>query len=109
MDKRVATLGTISLSQSQVLVMAKEVDAYAEELHTRQLNLAGPFTFVAADVLVLKVREGGRGVPVHAPGRHPHQRPRAPRGPRRLSHTTSANGDGWPSFFGDLTSRTGLG
>ena len=27
---------------------------------------AGPYTFVAADALVLKVREGGRTVNVHA-------------------------------------------
>ncbi len=32
----------------------------------RSLSEAGPFTFVAADALVLKVREAGRVVPVHA-------------------------------------------
>mgnify|MGYP006201096811 CR=1 FL=1 len=31
-----------------------------------RLDDAGPFTFVAADALVLKVREGGRVVGVHA-------------------------------------------
>jgi putative transposase len=46
--------------------MAKELDAHVEESRTRRLDDAGPFTFVAADALVLKVREGGRVVPVHA-------------------------------------------
>jgi len=53
MDRLVETLGITSLSKSQVSVMAKELDA-------------GPYTFVAADALVLKVREGGRVVNVHA-------------------------------------------
>jgi hypothetical protein len=39
----------------------------AEVCWTRQLD-AGPFTFMAADALLLKVRERSRGVPVH-PGR----------------------------------------
>ena len=36
-----------------------------EAFRTRPLD-AGPYTFVAADDLVLKVREGGRVVNVHA-------------------------------------------
>ena len=36
-----------------------------EDFRTRPLD-AGPYTFVAADALVLKVREGGRVVNVHA-------------------------------------------
>ena len=36
-----------------------------EDFRTRPLD-AGPYTFVAADALVLKVREGGRVVGVHA-------------------------------------------
>ena len=35
------------------------------EFRTRRLEDAGPSTFVAADALVLKVREDGRVVPVH--------------------------------------------
>jgi len=46
--------------------MAKDLDAHVEEFRTRRLEDAGPFTFVAADALVLKVREGGRVVAVHA-------------------------------------------
>lgn len=66
MDKLVASLGITSLSKSQVSEMAKELDAHVEQFRTRSLAEAGPFTFVAADALVLKVREGGRVVPVHA-------------------------------------------
>ena len=36
-----------------------------EDFRTRPLD-AGPYTFLAADALVLKVREGGRVVNVHA-------------------------------------------
>lgn len=56
MDKLV-TLGITSLSKSQVSVMAKELDAAVEAFRTRPLD-AGPYTFVAADALVLKVRDG---------------------------------------------------
>jgi len=65
MDKLVDTLGITSLSKSQVSVMAKELDTAVEAFRTRPLD-AGPYTFVAADALVLKVREGGRVVNVHA-------------------------------------------
>ena len=63
MDKLVQSLGVTSLSKSQVCEMARELDAHVEEFRTRPLDDAGPFTFVAADALVLKVREGGRVVP----------------------------------------------
>ena len=66
MDKLVQTLGITGLSKSQVSVMARELDEHVEQFRTRRLEEAGPFTFVAADALVLKVREGGRVVPVHA-------------------------------------------
>ena len=65
MDKLVETLGITSLSKSQVCVMAKELDVAVDAFRTRPLD-AGPYTFVAADALVLKVREGGRAVNVHA-------------------------------------------
>ena len=70
MDKLVQSLGVTSLSKSQVSEMARELDAHVEQFRTRRLDGehggGGPFTFVAADALVLKVREGGRVVPVHA-------------------------------------------
>src|SRR3954471_4890359 len=65
MEKLVETLGITRLSKSQVSVMAKELDEHVESFRTRPLD-AGPYTFVAADALVLKVREGGRVVNVHA-------------------------------------------
>src|SRR3954470_2190464 len=62
MDKLVQSLGITTLSKSQVSEMAKDLDAHVEEFRTRRLEDAGPFAFVAADALVLKVREQGRVV-----------------------------------------------
>lgn len=104
MDKLVQTLGITGLSKSQVSVMAKELDEHVEEFRTRRLEEAGPFTFVAADALVLKVREGGRVVPVHvlvATGVNAD-------GHREIlgvQVTTSEDGAGWLAFFRDLTAR----
>jgi len=65
MERLVETLGITRLSKSQVSVMARELDEAVEAFRTRPLD-AGPYTFVAADALVLKVREGGRVVGMHA-------------------------------------------
>ena len=65
MDKLVQALGITGLSRSQVSVMATELDEHVQQFRTRRLEQTGPYTFVAADALVLKVREGGRVVPVH--------------------------------------------
>jgi len=89
MDKLVQSLGITTLSKSQVSVMAKELDAHVEEFRTRRLEDAGPFTFVAADALVLKVGEGGRVVGVHclvATGVNAAPSARPPRGPRHPGH-----------------------
>ncbi len=65
---------------------------------------AGPYTFVAADALVLKVREGGRTVDLHAlvaTGVNAE-------GYREILvvHVTSVeDGAGWVGFFRDLTAR----
>ena len=104
MDKLVQSLGITTLSKSQVSEMAKELDAHVEEFRTRSLAEAGPFTFVAADALVLKVREGGRVAPVHA---------LVATGVNADGHreilgiqvTTSEDGAGWLGFFRDLTAR----
>ena len=64
MERLVESLAVTSLSKSQVSVMAKELDEAVEAFRTRPLD-AGPYTFVAADALVLKVREDGRVVGVH--------------------------------------------
>lgn len=65
MERLVETLGIIRLSRSQVSAMAKDPRRHVEAFRTRPLD-AGPYTFVAAEALVLKVREGGRKVNVHA-------------------------------------------
>ena len=65
MEKLVESLGITRLSRSQVSEMARDLDEQVEAFRTRPLD-AGPYTFVAADALVLKVREGGRVVNVHA-------------------------------------------
>jgi putative transposase len=70
MDKFVESLGITRLSKSQVSVMARDLDEHVASFRTRPLD-AGPYTFVAADALVLKVREGGRVVNVHAPASTP--------------------------------------
>ena len=44
---------------------ARDLDELVRDFRERPLD-AGPYTFVAADALVLKVREGGRIVNVHA-------------------------------------------
>jgi transposase-like protein len=64
MEKLVEQLGINRLSKSQVSVMAKELDEHVESFRTRPLD-AGPYTFVAADALTMKVREGGRVVNNH--------------------------------------------
>jgi transposase-like protein len=99
----VATLGITRLSKSQVSEMARDLDAQVEAFRTRPLD-AGPYTFVAADALVLKVREAGRIVNVHAllaTGVNAD-------GYREILglHVTSAeDGAGWLAFFRDLAAR----
>jgi len=104
MDKLVQSLGITTLSKSQVSEMAKDLDAHVEQFRTRSLSDTGPFTFLAADALVLKVREGGRVVAVHA---------LVATGVNADGHreilglhvTTSEDGAGWLAFFRDLVAR----
>jgi transposase-like protein len=103
MEKLVETLGITRLSKSQVSVMAKELDAQVESFRTRPLD-AGPYTFIAADALVLKVREGGRVVNVHAllatgVNADGHREILG------LQVTSGEDGAGWLAFFRDLTAR----
>src|SRR5438552_7728154 len=103
MEKLVETLGITRLSKSQVSEMAKDLDEQVEAFRTRPLD-GGPYTFVAADALVLKVREAGRIVNVHAllaTGVNAD-------GYREilgLHVTTSEDGAGWLAFFRDLAAR----
>ena len=103
MEKLVETLGITRLSKSQVSVMAKELDEHVESFRTRPLD-AGPYTFIAADALVLKVREGGRVVNVHAllatgVNADGHREILG------LQVTSGEDGAGWLAFFRDLTAR----
>ncbi len=63
MDRLVQALGITGLSKSQVSDMAKDVDEQVAAFRSRPL-VEGPYTFVAADALTMKVREGGRVVKV---------------------------------------------
>ena len=103
MDKLVRTLGITGLSKSQVSVMAKDLDEQVAAFRTRPLH-DGPYTFVAADALTMKVREAGRVVKVAvmvATGVNAD-------GYREVLgiHTaTTESSAGWLGFFRDLTAR----
>jgi putative transposase len=103
MEKLVESLGITRLSKSQVSVMARDLDAQVEAFRTRPLD-QGPYTFVAADALVLKVREGGRVVNVHAlvsvgVNGDGHREILG------LQVTSAEDGAGWLGFFRDLAAR----
>jgi transposase-like protein len=103
MDKLVRTLGITGLSKSKVSEMAKDLDEQVAAFRTRPLN-EGPYTFLAADALTMKVREGGRVVKVAvmvATGVNAE-------GYREVLgiHTaTTESGAGWLGFFRDLSAR----
>ncbi|ANP27178.1 hypothetical protein DAD186_06260 [Dermabacter vaginalis] len=104
MDKLVKTLGINRLSKSQVSRMAAELDEHVAEFRHRPLGDAGPFTFVTADALTMKVREGGRVVNavvmlatgVNADGH---------REVLGMRIATSETGPAWNEFFADLVAR----
>lgn len=75
MEGLVETLGFASLSKSQVSEMARELDELVDDFRNRPLD-RGPYTYVWADALFLKVREGGRVTSV------------------ALLHAVGVNGDG---------------
>lgn len=101
MDKLVKTLGNDSLSKSQVSRMAAELD---EQCRHRPLDASGPFTFVAADALTRRLREGGRVVNavvlmstgVNGDGH---------REVLGMRVATSETGAAWNEFFADLVAR----
>jgi putative transposase len=103
MEKLVEFLGITRLSKSQVSEMAKDLDAQVADFRHRPLD-AGPYTFVVADALVLKVRERGRVVNVHAllatgVNADGHREILG------LQVTSAEDGAGWLAFFRDLTAR----
>ena len=104
MDKLVATLGITDLSKSQVSRMAADLDEQVKAFRTRRLDESGPFAFVAADALTMKVRENGRVVNavvlvatgVNADGH---------REVLGVQVATSETGPAWNTFFADLVAR----
>ena len=103
MEKLVESLGITRLSKSQVSIMARDLDEQVEQFRTRPLD-DGPYTFVTADALVLKVRESGRVVGVHAllatgVNKDGHREILG------LQVTSAEDGAGWLGFFRDLTAR----
>ena len=104
MDKLVQSLGITSLSKSQVSRMAADLDAQVGAFRTRRLDDAGPFTFVAADALTMKVREAGRVINavvlvatgVNADGH---------REVLGVKVATAETGPAWNTFFADLVAR----
>lgn len=104
MDKLVKTLGIDGLSKSQVSRMATDLDEHVAQFRHRPLGEAGPFTFVAADALTMKVREGGRvinavvlvAIGVNGDGH---------REVLGLQVATSETKPAWNTFFADLVAR----
>jgi putative transposase len=104
MDKLVESLGITSLSKSQVSRMAADLDGQVAAFRTRSLADAGPFTFVAADALTMKVREDGRvinAVVLVATGVNGDGH----REVLGVKVTTSETKEAWNVFFADLVAR----
>ena len=83
--------------------MARELNEHVASFRSRPLD-QGPYTFIAADALVLKVREGGRVANVHAlvatgVNADGHREILG------LQVTSAEDGAGWLAFFRDLTAR----
>jgi putative transposase len=99
----VETLGISSLSKSQVSEMAKSLDEMVSDFRGRPLD-AGPYSYVWADALTMKVREGGRvvniacllAVGVNGEGH---------REILGVDVATSEDGAGWLGFFRSLVAR----
>ena len=99
----VETLGISSLSKSQVSEMAKDLDEMVAGFRNRPLD-AGPYTYLWADALTMKVREGGRivniacllAVGVNAEGH---------REILGVDLATTEDGAGWLAFFRGLVAR----
>src|SRR3954469_25524357 len=104
MDKLVQSLGIDGLSKSQVSRMAQDLDEQVAAFRTRPLGETGPFVFVAADALTMKVREHGRVVNavvlvatgVNADGH---------REVLGVKVATSETKQAWNAFFADLVAR----
>ena len=99
----VETLGVSTLSKSQVSEMAKSLDEMVTDFRNRPLD-AGPYSYVWADALTMKVREGGRivniacllAVGVNSEGH---------REILGVDLATAEDGAGWLAFFRSLVAR----
>jgi putative transposase len=103
LERLAEALGITRLSKSQVSEMAKELDGLVESFRTRPLD-QGPYRFVWADALVVKVREGGSIVGVHvliATGVNAEGR----REILGCEVTSAEDGAGWLAFFRSLVAR----
>ena len=84
--------------------MAADLDEQVEAFRHRPLDESGPFTFVAADALTMKVRENGRvvnAVALLATGVNGDGH----REVLGLRVATSETGAAWNEFFADLVAR----
>src|SRR5579875_2856620 len=102
-EKLAETLGITSLSKSQVSELAKTLDAAVEEFRSRPLD-GGPYRFVQADAITIRVREGGRTVLVHgliATGVNADGKREVP----GFDVTSAEDGAGWLAFFRGLLAR----
>jgi transposase-like protein len=99
----VETLGVASLSKSQVSEMARDLDGMVDDFRNRPLD-QGPYTYLWADALAIKVREGGRVVNVAAlvaTGVNAD-------GQREIlgvDIATTEDGAGWQAFLRSLVAR----
>ena len=99
----VETLGVSTLSKSQVSEMAKSLDEMVTDFRNRPLD-AGPYSYVWADALTMKVREGGRivniacllAVGVNSEGH---------REILGVDPATTEHGAGWLAFLRSLVAR----
>ena len=102
-EKLVEQLGIKALSKSQVSEMAGYLDAQVEAFRNRPLD-SGHYTFVWTDALVVKVREHGRTVNVHAllaVGVNADGQ----REVLGLDVASDEDGAGWLAFLRSLTAR----
>jgi transposase-like protein len=102
-EKLVEQLGITTLSKSQVSEMASHLDVQVEAFRNRPLD-AAHYTFVWVDALVVKVREHGRTVNVHAlvaVGVNADGQ----REVLGLDVASDEDGAGWLAFLRSLTAR----
>jgi len=102
-EKLAESLGIKSLSKSQVSELSKSLDGAVGQFRSRPLD-AGPYRFIQADALTLRVREGGRTVLVHgliATGVNAGGHREIP----GFDVTSAEDGAGWLAFFRGLVAR----